>query len=379
MIPFSDLPAQYRFLKEELEPAVLAVLQSGQYVLGGEVASFEQDFARYVEARHAVAVNSGTSALHLALLTAGIQPGDEVITVPFTFVATAAAIRYAGATPRFVDVDPGTLTMNPDRLAGAITPKTKAVIPVHLYGQPADLDPILDIARAHRLTVIEDACQAHGARYKGKPVGSIGDFGCFSFYPGKNLGACGEGGLVTTRHEEADRKLRILRDWGAERKYHHEYLGFNYRMDGIQGAILHIKLRHLESWSKRRRELAARYDAKLKHLGIGHVKRLAHGDHVYHLYVIRVRDRDRLQSQLQETGIQTGIHYPVPVHLQPWASSLGYRVGDFPVTERAAASVLSLPLYPEMPDGHIDEIAEALHRLVRGPHQLPVEVHAGGH
>jgi len=379
MIPFSDLPAQYRFLKGELEPAVLAVLQSGQYVLGQEVVSFEQDFARYVESRHAVAVNSGTSALHLALLAAGIQPGDEVITVPFTFVATAAAIRYAGAIPRFVDVDPGTLTMDPNRLAAAITAKTKAVIPVHLYGQPADLDPILDIARAHRLTVIEDACQAHGARYKGKPVGSIGDFGCFSFYPGKNLGACGEGGLVTARHEEADRQLRILRDWGAERKYHHEYLGFNYRMDGIQGAILRIKLRHLESWSKRRRELAARYDAKLKKCSVGHVERSAPGDHVYHLYVIRVRERDRLQSQLQEAGIQTGIHYPVPVHLQPWAASLGYRLGQFPITEQAAATVLSLPLYPEMPDGHVDEVAGALHRLVKGPHQPAGEVHAAGH
>lgn len=379
MIPFSDLPAQYRFLKGELEPAVLAVLQSGQYVLGQEVMSFEQDFARYIESRHAVAVNSGTSALHLALLAAGIQPGDEVITVPFTFVATAAAIRYAGAIPRFVDVDPGTLTMDPNRLAAAVTGKTKAVIPVHLYGQPADLDPILDIARAHRLTVIEDACQAHGARYKGKPVGSIGDFGCFSFYPGKNLGACGEGGLVTARHDEGDRQLRILRDWGAERKYHHEYLGFNYRMDGIQGAILRVKLRHLESWSKRRRELAARYDAKLKKCSAGRVERLAHGDHVYHLYVIRVRDRDRLQSQLQEAGIQTGIHYPVPVHLQPWASSLGYRLGAFPITEQAAATVLSLPLYPEMPDGHVDEVADALHRLVSGPHQPAGEVHAAGH
>ncbi len=379
MIPFSDLATQYRLLKEELEPAVLSVLESGQYVLGGEVISFEQDFARFVQARYAVAVNSGTSALHVALLAAGVKPGDEVITVPFTFVATTAAIRYAGATPRFVDVDPGTLTMNPEQLARSITTKTKAVIPVHLYGQPADLDPILDIAHAHQLTVIEDACQAHGARYKGKAVGSIGDFGCFSFYPGKNLGACGEGGLVTTRHEEADHKLRMLRDWGAARKYHHEYLGFNYRMDGIQGAALRVKLRHLESWNKRRSELAARYDVGLNNLGLGHVERAAYGNHVYHLYVIRVRERDRLQSRLQEAGIQTGIHYPVPVHLQPWASALGYRLGQFPIAEEAAATVLSLPLYPEMPDGHVDEVAAVLRRLATEQQRLPLEGHVAGH
>lgn len=378
MIPFSDLAAQYRSLKGELEPAVLSVLESGQYVQGGEVVSFEQDFARFVEARYAVAVNSGTSALHVALLVAGVKPGDEVITVPFTFVATTAAIRYAGATPRFVDVDHGTLTMNPDQLVKAITAKTKAVIPVHLYGQPADLDPILDIARANRLTVIEDACQAHGARYKGKSVGSIGDFGCFSFYPGKNLGACGEGGLVTTRHEEAAHMLRMLRDWGAARKYHHEYLGFNYRMDGIQGASLRVKLRHLESWNKRRRELAARYDAGLSNLSIGHVERAAYGDHVYHQYVIRVRERDRLQSRLHDAGIQTGIHYPVPVHLQPWAASLGYRLGEFPIAEQAAATVLSLPLYPEMPDGHVDAVANTLRRLVNEYDRSSMEVHAAG-
>jgi dTDP-4-amino-4,6-dideoxygalactose transaminase len=379
MIPFSDLPAQYRSLRHELEPAVLSVLESGHYVLGREVASFEQDFARYVDARHAVAVNSGTSALHLALLSAGVGPGDEVITVPLTFVATAAAIRYTGARPRFVDVDPGTLTMDPDRLGGAITAKTKAVIPVHLYGQPADMDPIVEIAHAHRLTVIEDACQAHGARYKGRPVGSIGEFGCFSFYPGKNLGACGEGGLVTARDQEADRMLRMLRDWGAERKYQHEYLGFNYRMDGIQGAALRVKLRRLDAWNRRRRELAARYDAQLKNIPIGRVERASYGDHVYHLYVIRVQERDQLQSLLHEAGIQTGIHYPVPVHLQPWASSLGYRPGDFPEAEQAAASVLSLPLYPEMPEAHVDEVAAALQRLVSGQHRLPLEVHAAGY
>ena len=363
MIPFSDLPAQYRSIAEELRAAVLGVLESGQYVLGREVAAFEQDFARYIDARHAVAVNTGTSALHLAMLAAGIGPGDEVITVPFTFVATVAAIRYTGATPVFVDVDPQTLTMNPTQAAGAITAKTKAIIPVHLYGQSADLDPIMEIARRHGLIVIEDACQAHGARYRGRPVGSIGDLGCFSFYPGKNLGACGEGGIVTTNRPELDRTIRMLRDWGAERKYHHELLGFNYRMEGIQGAALRVKLRRLDAWTRKRRELAARYDSRLASIAVGRVGQASNSDHVYHLYVIRVRARDRLMASLQAEGIQTGIHYPFPIHLQAWAASLGYRSGSFPESEQAAATVLSLPLYPEMPEAHVDAVAAALRRL----------------
>mgnify|MGYP001358066321 CR=1 FL=1 len=363
MIPFSDLPAQYRSIAEELRAAVLGVLESGQYVLGREVAAFEQDFARYIDARHAVAVNTGTSALHLAMLAAGIGPGDEVITVPFTFVATVAAIRYTGATPVFVDVDPQTLTMNPTQAAGAITAKTKAIIPVHLYGQSADLDPIMEIARRHGLIVIEDACQAHGARYRGRPVGSIGDLGCFSFYPGKNLGACGEGGIVTTNRPELDRTIRMLRDWGAERKYHHELLGFNYRMEGIQGAALRVKLRRLDAWTRKRRELAARYDSRLASIAVGRVGQASYSDHVYHLYVIRVRERDRLMASLQAEGIQTGIHYPFPIHLQAWAASLGYRSGSFPESEQAAATVLSLPLYPEMPEAHVDAVAAALRRL----------------
>ncbi len=363
MIPFSDLPAQYRSIAEELRAAVLGVLESGQYVLGREVAAFEQDFARYIDARHAVAVNTGTSALHLAMLAAGIGPGDEVITVPFTFVATVAAIRYTGATPVFVDVDPQTLTMNPTQAAGAITAKTKAIIPVHLYGQSADLDPIMEIARRHGLIVIEDACQAHGARYRGRPVGSIGDLGCFSFYPGKNLGACGEGGIVTTNRPELDRTIRMLRDWGAERKYHHELLGFNYRMEGIQGAALRVKLRRLDAWTRKRRELAARYDSRLASIAVGRVGQASYSDHVYHLYVIRVRERDRLMASLQAEGIQTGIHYPFPIHLQAWAASLGYRSGSFPESEQAAATDLSLPIYPEMPEAHVDAVAAALRRL----------------
>ncbi len=378
MIPFSDLAAQYRSVQGDLRQAVMNVLESGQYVLGQEVASFEQAFAEYVGVQQAVGVNSGTSALHLALLAAGIGAGDEVITVPFTFVATVAAIRYAGATPVFVDVDPRTLTMDPQHITRAITSKTKAIIPVHLYGQAAHLDPILAIAREHRLTVIEDAAQAHGAHYNGRRVGSIGDLGCFSFYPGKNLGACGEGGIVTTNRPELARKIRMLRDWGAERKYHHEYLGFNYRMEGIQGAALKVKLKHLDAWTDARRRLAHRYDAKLAGLPLDTVQPTSGADHVYHLYVIRVRERERVQAALQREGIQTGIHYPVPVHLQPWAGPLGYLPGAFPESEGAAATVLSLPLYPEMPESHVDQVATALSRLIEEHDLPPMETHAAG-
>ncbi|MFO0730026.1 MAG: DegT/DnrJ/EryC1/StrS family aminotransferase [Nitrospiraceae bacterium] len=376
MILFNDLAAQYRSVQGELQQAVLKVLESGQYVLGQEVAAFEREFAEYAEVSQAVAVNSGTSALHLALLAAGVQPGDEVITVPFTFVATVAAIRYAGAIPVFVDVRPDTLTMDPALLARAMTPKTKAIIPVHLYGQAADLDPILAVAKTRGVAVIEDAAQAHGTRYKGRRVGGIGDLGCFSFYPGKNLGACGEGGIITTTNPAYVKKLRMLRDWGAERKYDHELLGFNYRMEAVQGAALRVKLRRLEGWTAARRKLAAAYDRSLKVGAIGHVAKAGYGDHVYHLYVVRVQERQAIIDGLQAKGIQTGIHYPVPVHLQPWAAELGYRAGQFPESEAAAATVLSLPLYPEMPEGQVAQVSAALSSLVR--EQTSVEGHAAG-
>ena len=256
MIPFLDLKAQYASIKTEIDAAVLNVLASAQYVLGEEVASFEEEFAAYCGAKHAIAVNTGTSALHLSLLAAGIGPGDEVITVPFTFVATVSAICYVGARPVFVDVEPTTLTMDPAQVEAAITPRTKAIVPVHLYGQMADMDAIMAIAERHGIAVIEDACQAHGAEFNGRPAGSIGLSGCFSFYPGKNLGACGEGGIVVTSDDDQASKLRMLRDWGQERRYHHVLKGFNYRMDGIQGAVLRVKLRHLERWTEARRSHA---------------------------------------------------------------------------------------------------------------------------
>ncbi|MDF0696511.1 DegT/DnrJ/EryC1/StrS family aminotransferase [Rhizobium sp. MC63] len=361
MISFLDLKAQYNSIKSEIDAAVLGVLASGQYILGEEVARLEQEFADYCNVKHAIAVNTGTSALHLSLLAAGVGPGDEVITVPFTFVATVSAICYAGARPVFVDVEPVTLTMDPAQLEAKITPRTKAIIPVHLYGQMADMDAIQAIADHYRIPIIEDACQAHGAQYKGARAGSLGASGCFSFYPGKNLGACGEGGIVVTNRDDQAKTMRMLRDWGQEQRYHHLLKGFNYRMDAIQGAILRIKLRHLEAWTEARRAHAGRYSSLLgrsTHLTTPVEK--AGRRHVYHVYAIRSRDRDELQRVLSAEGIQSGLHYPIPVHLQQAHTDLGYRVGDFPVSEAAAKEVLSLPIYPEMPARHVDQVAAAL-------------------
>jgi dTDP-4-amino-4,6-dideoxygalactose transaminase len=361
MIPFLDLKAQYASIKQEIDSAVLGVLASAQYVLGEEVSLFEQEFAAYCGTRHAVAVNTGTSALHLSLIALGIGPGDEVITVPFTFVATTSAICYTGARPVFVDVDPVTLTMDVAQLEAAITPRTRAIMPVHLYGQMAEMDTIMAIARHHGLPVIEDACQAHGARYQGRRAGSIGALGCFSFYPGKNLGACGEGGIAVTNSDEHARTLRMLRDWGQEARYHHVLKGFNYRMDGIQGAVLRVKLRHLERWTEARRAVAARYDASPRRDEGIELPVQANGRrHVYHIYAIRSRDRDALQRRLLMDGVQTGLHYPIPVHLQKAHADLGYGVGDFPVAEAAAREVLSLPIYPEMSASQVEEVAALL-------------------
>jgi dTDP-4-amino-4,6-dideoxygalactose transaminase len=291
-------------------------------------------------------VNSGTSALHRALLAAGIGPGDEVITVPFTFVATTATIGYTGAKPVFVDIDPVSFTIDASRIEAAITARTKAIVPVHLYGQAADLDPILEVARRNNLIVIEDAAQAHGAEYKGRRAGSIGDLGCFSFYPGKNLGAYGEGGAVVTNNPEFVRTIRMLRDWGAEKKYQHVLKGFNYRLEGIQGAILRVKLRHLEAWTEARRAHAERYSELLAGSGVRTPQAMAYARHVYHVYAVRSKQRESLQKELQVCEVQTGIHYPIPVHLLPAYSGLGHHRGDFPHSEQAADEVLSLPMFP---------------------------------
>jgi dTDP-4-amino-4,6-dideoxygalactose transaminase len=361
MIPFLDLKAQYRTIKSDIDQAIHKILDSAQYVLGEEVELFEREFAAFSGADHGIAVNTGTSALHLALLAAGVGAGDEVITVPFTFVATVAAIRYTGARPVFVDIDPVSFTMDVNQLEAAITAKTKAIVPVHLYGHPADMDGILEIAERHGLKVIEDACQAHGAIYKGRPVGGLGHAGCFSFYPGKNLGAYGEGGMVTTNDPGMQKTMRMLRDWGQEKKYYHVLKGFNYRMEGLQGAILRVKLRHLAAWTEARQSRAAVYDRLLAGNQLAEAPRPpANGKHVYHIYAVRTTDRTGLMRTLQANGIGTGIHYPIPVHLQEAHEDLGHRRGDFPESERAADQVLSLPMFPELAITDVELVAAAI-------------------
>jgi dTDP-4-amino-4,6-dideoxygalactose transaminase len=357
MIPYLDLQAQYRALKPDIDEAVLRVLDSAQFILGPAVSAFENDFAAYCRTREAIGVNTGTSALHLALLAAGVEPGDEVITVPYTFVATVAAIEYAGARPVFVDVDPQYYTMDPAQLEAAITPRTKAIVPVHLYGQSADMDPILAIARDHGLAVIEDACQAHGADYNGRRCGSMGELACFSFYPGKNLGAYGEGGAVVTSDAALARQIRLLRSWGEEVRYEHKYRGFNYRMDGVQGAILGVKLRHMDAWTEARRSRADVYHRLLQGTEAEVPRERPGSRHVYHIFAVRLQHRDAWRARLTEAGVQTGVHYPIPVHLQPAYKDLGYGPGDFPVSERVAAEVLSLPIYPELTDSQIETVA----------------------
>jgi len=361
-VPYLDLKAQYQSIKPEIDAAIACVLDSCQFVLGSEVAAFEQDFAKYCGTSDCIALNSGTSALHLALLAGKVGPGDEVITVPFTFVASVAAVLYAGARPVLVDIEPRSLTMDPAAVEAAITPRTKAILPVHLYGQSADMDPIMDLARRHGLVVIEDAAQAHGAKYKGRPVGSIGDMACFSFYPGKNLGAYGEGGAVTTNNPEYARAVRMLRDWGQDRKYHHVLRGYNYRMEGFQGAILGVKLRHLDQWTEARRAVVQQYNELLANSDIETPVEMPWAKHVYHVYTVRSADRDGLQAALTAEGVQTGIHYPVPVHMQPAYADLGYGPGAFPRAEAAAKQVLSLPLYPEITQEAVAQVASAVQK-----------------
>jgi len=365
VIPFVDLKAQYASIKGEVQAAIQGVLDTCQFTLGSEVAAFEQEFASYSQAKFGIGVNTGTSALHLALLAAGVGSGDEVITVPFTFVATVAAIHYTGAKPVLVDIDPRSFNMDPAALESAITPRTKAILPVHLYGQPADMDPILAIARKRGLVVIEDACQAHGAEYKGRRAGSIGDMACFSFYPGKNLGAYGEGGMVVTNNPEYTRTIRMLRDWGAEKKYQHVLKGFNYRLEGIQGAVLRVKLRHLEAWTEARRTAAARYNQIFTGSAVAAPAAMSYARHVYHIYAIRTGQRQAWMEALQGQGIQTGIHYPIPVHLLPAYADLGYKAGQFPHSERAANEVLSLPMFPELSAQQCEQVGAAVLALAR--------------
>lgn len=364
-VPFVDLRQQTQAIKSEIMAAIEGVVDSAQFCLGPEVEAFEREMAAQSGVAHGVAVNTGTSALQLALHAAGVGPGDEVITVPMTFLASAAAITYLGAHPVYVDVDPERLTLDPRLLEAAITPKTRAILPVHLYGQPADMDPILELAARHGIPVIEDACQAHLATYKGKTAGSLGRAAALSFYPGKNLGAFGEGGMVLTNDAGLAQTMRVLRDWGQTSKYNHELAGYNFRMDGIQGAILRVKLRHLAGWTGRRQELASRYAELLKGMPLTIPRPAADSRHVYHLFTILVDDRDGIRQRLAEHGIGTGIHYPIPVHLQK-AYPNRYKEGDFPVTESTAKRTLSLPLFPEMTHEQQDAVASALTQVFGG-------------
>ena len=357
-VPFLDLKAQYAAIKDEIHAAVGEVMENTAFAGGPFVAKFEQAFASFCGCKHAIGVGSGTDALWLSLLSLGIGPGDEVITVPDTFIATAEAITYCGAKPVFVDVEETTYNMNPALLEAAITPRTKAVIPVHLFGQTADMDPILAICKAHGLPLVEDACQAHGAEYKGRKAGSMGATGCFSFYPGKNLGAYGEAGAVVTNDDAIAAKIRTFRDHGQAKKYHHDVIGWNARMDGIQGAVLSVKLKYLAEWNESRRAHAREYTRLLSPLeGLLSPREADYARHIFHIYAVRTGRRDQLMAHLAEKGISCGIHYPVPVHLQKAYQGLGLAEGSFPMAERCAAEFLSLPMYPELTSEQIQFVA----------------------
>jgi dTDP-4-amino-4,6-dideoxygalactose transaminase len=363
-VPFLDLKAQYQPLRQEVLDALRDVADSSAFVLGPRVTAFEETFARYTGVKHCVAVNSGTSALHLALIGASVGHGDEVLTVPMTFIATSWAISYLGAKPVFVDVDPLTYTMDVRQVQRMLTPRTKAILPVHLYGQPADLGPLLEIAQRKGIPLIEDAAQAHGAQYRDRTAGSYGQSGCFSFYPGKNLGAYGEGGAVVTNDDDLARRMKALRDHAQSQRYHHDEIGFNYRMDAFQGAVLSIKLKHLEGWIEARRRLAERYRTLLSDLPLQLPVEAPGRRHVWHLFVVLHPERDRLRAALEQDGVQTGLHYPIPLHLQKAYADLGYKAGAFPVSERIGRECLSLPLFPEMTEAQQDAVVAALRRAL---------------
>src|SRR5947208_10073298 len=360
-VPFLDLKAHHAPLIEKFDRAIHEVIDTSAFAGGPFVERFEEEFAAYCGSSYSIGVGNGTDALWLTLLALGIGGGDEVITVPNTFIATAEAITYCKAQPVFVDVDENTFTMNPAELKKSLTPKTKAIIPVHLFGQPADMDPILEFARAHGLFVIEDAAQAHGAEYKGRKAGTLGHAGCFSFYPGKNLGAFGEAGAVVTSDGELFEKIRVLRDHGQAQKYYHTLVGWNCRMDGIQAAILSIKLRHLEQANRRRRERALQYNQAFAGIeGVATPFEAHYGQHVYHVYAIRVQERDEVRRFLEEKGIGCGVHYPIPIHLQEACRSLGYAEGSFPVAEDLAEEFLSLPMFPELTEEQTEYVARCV-------------------
>jgi dTDP-4-amino-4,6-dideoxygalactose transaminase len=361
-IPYLDLPAQLRSIRGEIDAAIGRTLDQCSFCLGPDVTRFEQDFAAFCGAKECVGFNSGTSALHVAMLLLNIGPGDEVITTPFTFVATSWAISYVGAKPVYVDIEDDTFNLDPGLIERAITPRTKAVMPVHLYGLPANLDPMLEICRKHKLPLVEDAAQAHGGRYRGRTVGTFGSMSCFSFYPGKNLGAYGEGGALVTNDPALAARARSLREHGATRRYYHDEVGYNYRMEGIQGAVLGVKLKYLEEWTRERRRVAARYHELLQGTPLQLPCEPDYAESAWHLYVVRHPRRDELKQHLEANQVGCALHYPVPLHLQKCYENLGGKPGQFPVAEKAARECLSLPIYPEMSEVRIRRVAD----VVRG-------------
>lgn len=362
MIPLVDLKAQYHSIKDEIDKAVLGVIESGQFILGPNVKALEEEIAAYCGTQHAIGVASGTDALHLSLLALGIGRGDEVITTPFTFIGTAETISQTGATPVFVDIDPLTYNIDPLQIEKRISSKTKAIIPVHLYGQPANMKEIKTLAKNHGLLIIEDCAQAIGAEYKGKKVGSFGETGCFSFFPSKNLGAYGDGGMVITSNSETAERVRMLRAHGSKKKYYHSLLGFNSRLDELQAAILRVKLKHLDQWAKARQQKAEIYNQMLASLPVAPPQIAEERTHVYHQYTIRSEKRDFLQKRLKENQISSAIYYPLPLHLQDLYTHLGYSNNGLPESESASQEVLSLPMYPELKDEEIEYIA----RVIKG-------------
>ena len=358
-IQFVDLVAQYQQIKPEIDVAMARICGRGDFILGEDVKLFEQEFAAFCKASHCLTVANGTEALQLALLACGVGPGDEVITCTHTFIATVVAIHMTGAKPVLVDCDPRFYNIDAAAVERAITPRTKAIIPVHLYGQPADMDPILEVARKRKLYVIEDACQAHGAEYKGRRCGSIGDLAAFSFYPGKNLGAYGDGGAVTTMRADLAERVFLLRNYGQKVKYEHMLKGFNSRLDTLQAVVLRVKLPRLEKWNEARRQAAAKYDRLLAGSGLMTPKVAQYAKPVYHLYVVQVPDRKKQQAAFDAANVSHGIHYPIPVHLQPAFADLGYKPGSFPVTEALAPKIISLPMFPEITDSQIERVAGA--------------------
>ena len=363
-VPFLDLKAQYATIRDEVHEAMNNVIERTAFAGGPFVQEFEESFAVYCQTKYAVGVSNGTAAIWLALAALDVGQGDEVITVPNTFIATAEAISFAGAKPVFVDIDEQTHTMDPAAIEAAITPRTKAIIPVHLFGQMADLRPIVQIARKHNLYVIEDAAQAHGATYQGQRAGSIGDVGCFSFYPGKNLGAYGEAGGVVTNDKDIADRIRMIRDHGQEKKYHHSIVGWNARMDGIQGAVLSVKLKYIDEWNEQRRRHASEYDELLKDMDSAVIPTVApYGTHVYHIYALRTQRRDDVIAEMKKLGVSCGIHYPVPLHMQKAYMDLGYKEGEFPVSEKCCSEYVSLPMFPELTSAHILHVVESLKQV----------------